>query len=694
MPVLRHLCAPLAGLMLSTAAVSAAPDAMDAREARHVLSRTGFGAAPHEVDALIGLSYTEAVARIVEDVRTEPSSPMPPWTGAWPYPSFEISSLGQTAEELFFTNRYLEIEELSAWWLSEMIATPAPLTERMVLFWHDHFATSFVADENPQWMAGQNALFRRHAAGNFRSLAARILRDPAMLSYLSNTENFKDAPNENLGREYLELFTLGQGRGYSEDDVKEVARALTGHSVGAFNGGEYAFYAEDHDRGRKTILGRAGRFDAVDLPDLVISDPAFGPYIVEKLWLHFVSDTPDGVEIARLAALWKAEDLEMKPLLSALFLTEAFWAEEARGRLVKSPVDLLVGAVRTFGFGAANPRELAWAAEEMGQALFFPPNVGGWTSGTGWITDATAVSRSTVMTAVVDATSESFEHTASQMMMARGRTVTSAGGHGPTDLRVGQVFALEAQRERDGTVGMFLSLFDVSFGGSTFRSLPIYIEEVPGEAPGLSLYVRDCAPACPFDPMPETKTEEDGWIWVPLDPEFDDEMAALSDQGRNLLATFSAHLPRLLKTTRAQMPWSAEAEYDEDDVVRLEYADAARLADAVADAGGRMFGPPPGDAIVALSTPGVLGLSGLAAVQSVDDIDTYLERLEDLPETFARPTVIYPDLEAWVEALPSGTTPRDLLIATPFLLGGATAPSRDPVAAVRSLILSPQFQLN
>ncbi|MEM6896730.1 MAG: DUF1800 family protein, partial [Pseudomonadota bacterium] len=149
------LFATTAILLGSTA--SAAPDTLTRDDARHLLVRTGFGAAPAEIDAITGLSASAAVAQILADIRSAPSQPMPAWATGWLYPQDVAWTLGQTADELFFSNRYLEIEELSAWWLGEMIATPSPLTERLTLFWHDHFATSFESSENSQWMARQNA---------------------------------------------------------------------------------------------------------------------------------------------------------------------------------------------------------------------------------------------------------------------------------------------------------------------------------------------------------------------------------------------------------------------------------------------------------------------------------------------------------------------------------------------------------
>ena len=168
------LLAASSALALFAGVANASPEAMTAEEARHLISRTGFGASPQEIKALMGKSYSEGVQIILGTLSSEPSIPMPAWVNAPDYPDEYIWVLGQTETELFFSNRWMEIEELSGWWFSEMVATPSPLTERLTLFWHDHFATSYETVENPQWMGRQNQFFRANAAGNFADLADGI----------------------------------------------------------------------------------------------------------------------------------------------------------------------------------------------------------------------------------------------------------------------------------------------------------------------------------------------------------------------------------------------------------------------------------------------------------------------------------------------------------------------------------------
>ncbi|MEM1302045.1 MAG: DUF1800 domain-containing protein, partial [Pseudomonadota bacterium] len=597
-----------------------------------------------------------------------------------------------TAQELFFANRYLEFEDLSGWWLSEMVATPSPLTERLVLFWHDHFATSLDSGENPRWMAEQNRMFRRHAAGNFADLASGILRDPAMLDFLSNTENFKDAPNENLGREFLELFTLGQGRGYTEADVKEAARALTGHSVGEFDGGRYAFYPEEHDTGTKTILGQTGRFGAADLPGLVTSHPDFGPYIVEKLWLHFVSDTPDPAEIARLSALWKANDLEMKPLLEALFLTDAFWAPENRGRLVKAPVELLVSTIRTLGLQGIDTGDLIWASEDMGQMLFMPPNVGGWPSGTGWITDATAVSRATWMTEILYLQADGEERaTRRAAMMMAGTGPVDVVAAGPQDLRVGQVFAVDGEAGReDGETfkGAFFTLFDVSFAGETFRSLPFYVEQFGSEPPEISFYIGDCAPACLFGVRLDG-AEDEPWVWLPMGDDLNETLGDVPETATDFLAAVTGHMPAILAATSDHLLWK---ETGEEDYTPPTYRQIKAVVQDVADAGRAAFGAPTGAYVAGASAPAKLGLAGYDQVRSLADIDAMFEDYDGMPGRLTAPPVDYDNLDDWMAALPDGTRSQDVLLALP--LTTRQVQTGEPEDIILSLITAPEFQLN
>jgi uncharacterized protein (DUF1800 family) len=272
--------------------------------------------------------------------------------------------------------------DLKGWWLNEMRVTDQPLTERMTLFWHGHFTSSFQKVRQPWSMIQQNQLLRRHALGSFRDLLRGIVRDPAMLVYLDNHRNSAREPNENLAREFFELFTLGEGH-YTEVDIKEAARALSGYGVDRRTS-TFRFRRRHHDRGKKTIFGKTGRFDADDLVDLVLEHPACAPFIAEKVWNHFVvTPVSPGIKskiAQRFARTWSIGDLVEDVLKSG-----AFWASDNRGTAIKSPVELTVGTVRTLGIDLTDPKPLILTTRQLGQDVFSPPNVKGWPGGERWI---------------------------------------------------------------------------------------------------------------------------------------------------------------------------------------------------------------------------------------------------------------------------------------------------------------------
>jgi len=281
--------------------------------------------------------------------------------------------------------------ELRAWWMREMVSTPSPLTERMTLFWHGHFATSQQKVRAPQLMYRQNALLRREALGNFATLLHAVAKDPAMLVYLDNAGNRKQAPNENFAREVMELFTLGEGR-YGEQDVKEAARAFTGWSLDRETG-EFTFRRLWHDYGDKTVLGRSGPLDGDDVLDILLARPEAAEFIAGKLWREFVSRTPDPREVARWAAVFRESRYEVKPLMRAMLTSQSFWSADNRGALIKSPLDLVVGTLRTFDIRPVDFRPAVFTAAALGQNPFSPPNVKGWPGAEAWINSSTLLGR-------------------------------------------------------------------------------------------------------------------------------------------------------------------------------------------------------------------------------------------------------------------------------------------------------------
>lgn len=675
------------------------PEAMTQDEARHLISRTGFGASPAEITAMAGMSYKDAVRQIIGNIETKPGNPMPDWVDAWRYPHDQIWALGTTATDLFFTNRWLEITELQHWWIKEMIETPTPLTERLTLFWHDHFATGYDEHESPQWAAQQNRLLRAHAAGNFADLAGDILSDPSMLVYLTNVENSVEAPNENLAREFLELFTLGEGRGYTQQDVVETARALTGHSVNDFASGDFTFDPEAHDFNVKTILGTTGPYLASDLPQIVMETPEFGPFIVEKMWLEFVSDQPEPAEVNRLTAIWRAADWEIAPLLNAMLLSDAFWASENRGTLVKSPVELMVGTVRTLGITLPQVDGIAWAASDLGQMLFFPPNVGGWPDGTEWINDATASGRATMLTWFMrhdqDPSDAEVPMMAAMMQSAQPSDPVTVG---PNDLSVGKVFVLSAESWEENQHLLELTLFDVRFEGHHWRSLSFFVDAFGKDEFEIVMQVSDCAPTC-FPNWPYSEEDAFGWIWFDADAIAEDDIDWMTAQDRKLLAALMGHLPDLVAAVEdapAFNPFSQDAKE-----AALSVQDAQKAAGWVARHGASSLGAPVGQLILNATPPATLGLAGAElGMLSEDEIDEYTQAREIMMMQSATPLETYASAQAWLDAT-SGSEFDSLraeanLLAIPLPREGRRMEreATDAEALIRHIILSPYFQLN
>lgn len=363
---------------------------MGFEEARHLLSRTSFGARPEDIETFARLSRVDAVDRLLAETRTRAQYPAPPWAAIYERPFRP----GMTPEQRKEANRRELVErglELRTWWVAEMLSTPTPLTEKMTLFWHNHFVSSQQKVRTAQLMYAQNALLRQYALGNFGALLRAVSKDPAMLIYLDGAQNRKGAPNENFAREVMELFTLGEGH-YTEADIKEVARAFTGWSIDP-DRGEFRFRRALHDDGEKVIFGQRGRFNGDDVITLLLRQPATAEFVVGKLWREFISAQPDPAGVRQLAAIWRSNNYEIKPLLRAMLLSDAFWSPTNRASLVKSPVELVIGSLRQFGFSVEDPAPFAIALRQLGQDLFAPPNVKGWPGGESWLNTSTLLAR-------------------------------------------------------------------------------------------------------------------------------------------------------------------------------------------------------------------------------------------------------------------------------------------------------------
>ena len=282
--------------------------------------------------------------------------------------------------------------KLRGWWLYSMLNSGHPFREKLVLFWHNHFATSVNKVHSLSLMYRQNQLLRRHALGSFRPFLNEISRDVAMLIWLDSNKNVKAHPNENYAREVMELFSLGVGN-YTEKDVQEAARAFTGWHADTFLQ-RFEFDPQEHDDGEKTVLGQTGKWNGDDVLRIILEQPAAARFLVGKLYRDFVSETPPPTALLEpLAERFRKSDFDVADLLKTMLGSRLFFSEHAYLKRIKSPVEFVLGTAKAAWPGPLAPATVA--LEPMGQPLFAPPNVKGWPGGKVWLNNATLLGATT-----------------------------------------------------------------------------------------------------------------------------------------------------------------------------------------------------------------------------------------------------------------------------------------------------------
>jgi uncharacterized protein (DUF1800 family) len=280
-----------------------------------------------------------------------------------------------------------DIKSLNLTWLNEMVHSDAQLREKMSLFWHGHFAS-----RNLNILYQQQLLdvVRRNALGKFSDLLKEVSKSAAMINFLNNNQNRKDHPNENFAREVMELFTIGRGN-YTENDVKEAARAFTGW--GANVKGEFVFRKFLHDAGSKTVLGKTGNFDGDEVLDILLEHKQTAKHITTKVYRYFVNDTIDPDKIERLSNRFYQSGYNISALMEDIFTSDWFYSEKNIGSHIKSPVELMVGIRRVLPMELQNEEVQLLVQRLLGQILFYPPNVAGWPGGKSWIDSSSLMFR-------------------------------------------------------------------------------------------------------------------------------------------------------------------------------------------------------------------------------------------------------------------------------------------------------------
>lgn len=354
-------------------------DPWNRRKAAHLYRRASFGASHDQLDSAIAQTPQECVDGLFAACE----------------PDHAKSSAFDT--EMTAMAKGLaagEPQALEPWWLYRMLLSPAPLKERMTLFWHGHFATSGATVSNAALMLKQNEMLREYGLGKFEQLVQAVSRDPAMLTYLNSTTNARLHPNENYAREVMELFCLGIGN-YTERDIQETARCFTGWEI---RRGKFRFNEHQHDFGQKTIFGKTGDFDGDDAVRVLLSQKAAPRFIARKLINYFVCDQPVSDELVEpLAAELRNNSFHIQPIVRKILTSRYFYSSASIGQKIRSPVDLAIGLLRSLD-GTVGTIALAEFLRPLGQQLFFPPNVKGWDGGRQWINATTLIGRVNLVT--------------------------------------------------------------------------------------------------------------------------------------------------------------------------------------------------------------------------------------------------------------------------------------------------------
>lgn len=381
----------------------------DAGAVEHLLNRAAFGATGKDIELGLALGRQALVQRLI--ARDTEWKHVDPVLFRWedfgldhrqmPYMESEFYRLS-TEDQIGMCKDARETERapffaLTEQWNRSMAGHHSPVRDRMTLFWHGLFTTSLEVNKRKFELLNQFQWIRAGALENYGDLLHQLVEDAAILQYLDNTENRAGSPNENFARELMELFSLGEGN-YSERDVREAARALTGYA-GASDG-SFVFLAEDHDEGEKTIFGVTGNHDAHDLVDILLAQDACPRWISLRMLRHFEGAEPSPERVATYAALLRKHQYAVTPVLRALFQDEAFYRPGIRAAKISGPIEYLASIGHKLEFtpsGEFTHRATAL----MGQALYSPPSVKGWPSGMGWMSNDALMRRGNAIGALV-----------------------------------------------------------------------------------------------------------------------------------------------------------------------------------------------------------------------------------------------------------------------------------------------------
>ncbi len=366
----------------------------NARQIKHLYARAAFGIRFEDLHDRGNWSVKRAVKHLFKSSEVaEPVTVITENLDAKPR-----AELPDAERKALQEKRNQQDKALNNAWIKQMSTTSAQLREKMVLFWHNHFACNI---GNAYYQQQLNNVQRVNALGNFKTLLLQVSQTPAMLQFLNNQQNQKGHPNENFARELMELFTMGRGH-YTEQDVKESARAFTGW---AFDNktGEYRFKPGAHDTNEKTFLGQTANFCGEDILNIILADKRTAKYVSSRLYRYLVNEVPDDIHISQMADVFYSRNYEIKPLLEYLFTSDWFYEDKNIGNLIKSPAELLVGLNRQFYIDYQNSDVQIQFQRTLGQVLFRPPNVAGWAGGRNWIDSSSLMYRMKIPSTILNA---------------------------------------------------------------------------------------------------------------------------------------------------------------------------------------------------------------------------------------------------------------------------------------------------
>jgi uncharacterized protein (DUF1800 family) len=360
---------------------------------QHLLWRAGFGPLSEEIPQLDNASPSSYVKALLKGSSKSPAyldvadSAVKGLVMGVDEIGKMQKALDQEARKKLRQQSREDLKSLNLTWIGEMVNSEAQLREKMSLFWHGHFASRNI---NILYQQQLLDVIRRNALGNFGDLLRGVSKSAAMINFLNNNQNRKGHPNENFAREVMELFTMGRGN-YSENDIKEAARAFTGW--GANIPGEFVFRQNQHDDGKKTLLGKTGNFDGDDVLSILLEHKQTASYISRKIYRFFVNDTVDEAKVEWLASRFYQSNYNIQSLMNDIFSSDWFYEAKNIGSRIKSPIELIVGIQRTLPMEIENAEVLLLLQRLLGQILFYPPNVAGWPGGKNWIDSSSLMLR-------------------------------------------------------------------------------------------------------------------------------------------------------------------------------------------------------------------------------------------------------------------------------------------------------------